>query len=170
MVDKTKVKLGIWALAKYKIHLVPVIALIVALSIMQSKADYEFRVHELREQIKLRDELLKDMFGVEEPNLVGIKVKVTSYNPVRRQCDSTPFKTYTDEMVTPGMLAISRDLYTRYGLKMGQKVMVKGYGSFIIADLMNKRFTKRVDIISFIPGWSDRFGVKESVVLFHKYK
>lgn len=98
--------------------------------------------------------------------LKHIKVKeltLTAYSPTVQECDSDPFVTASMKRVRPGIVAVSRDLFDQ-GWVFGKKVYVKGHGVFEIADLMNKRFKRRMDI--FFPKTEDarRFGVKQTTV------
>ena len=45
------------------------------------------------------------------------------------------------------VIAVSRDLLTKYGLKHNTIVKIKGLpGTYRVADKMNKRFRKKIDI------------------------
>jgi hypothetical protein len=70
----------------------------------------------------------------------------------------------------PGTIAIPEKFREKIGIKLGQKVLLEGYGIFTITGHMNSRFNEeaKVDIISFIPKWSKRFGVR-SVKMYWWY-
>jgi 3D (Asp-Asp-Asp) domain-containing protein len=159
-------------IATYKVHLIPILFIIALLASHQSDAKYEETINELEQELSItkstQDNLVKEMFGVDKPNVKSLPVTVTSYNPVKRQCDNTPFETASGAFTTPGMLAVSRDLMKRCNWKFGQKVVLKDYGTFTVTDYMNKRFKNRVDIISFIPNWSEKFGLRKTIVYYHK--
>lgn len=72
-------------------------------------------------------------------------VTVTTYNSVPEQTDNTPKTTAFNKKVGPGTIAISRDLFLR-GWTPGEKLWLEGLGVYKISDIMNKRFTHRVDI------------------------
>lgn len=80
-------------------------------------------------------------------------VTLTTYNPVEDQCDSSPLLTANNTTIDLDKLksgeqrivAISRDLL--YMIPMGSKVHIEGHGEYIVADVMNKRFTHRMDIL-----------------------
>lgn len=114
----------------------------------------------------LHKEILSELFGVENPKIKKFTVLATSYNPVRKQCDERPLETADGSLVSPGMLGVSRDLFKKYDLHLGQKVVLKGLGSFTITDKMNSRFKNRVDIISFIPQWSKKFGKRKTILYY----
>jgi 3D (Asp-Asp-Asp) domain-containing protein len=45
------------------------------------------------------------------------------------------------------IIAVSRDMLTRYGLRNGSKVKIGGLpGYYTVRDKMNKRYRKRIDI------------------------
>lgn len=91
------------------------------------------------------------------------QVTVTSYNPVEAQCDDTPLINSANQLVAPGQVAISQGFRKRIGLEFGDFIILENFGLFVVTDHMNKRYDgeNRIDIISFIPEWSKKFGVKQ---------
>ena len=78
-----------------------------------------------------------------------LRVTATAYSSHRSQTDSTPFLAAWNNRIRPGMkiIAVSRDMLTRYGLKNGSKVRIGGLsGYYTVRDKMNKRYRKRIDI------------------------
>jgi 3D (Asp-Asp-Asp) domain-containing protein len=75
------------------------------------------------------------------------EVEITAYTSRIRETDSTPYITASNEIVRPGGIAISRDLLNIIG-GYGTKVIIKGYGVFVVNDIMNARYTNSVDIWS----------------------
>jgi LysM repeat protein len=78
-----------------------------------------------------------------------LRVTATAYSSHRGQTDSTPFLAAWNNRIRPGMkiIAVSRDLLTRYGLRNGSRVKIGGLpGYYTVRDKMNKRFKKRIDI------------------------
>jgi len=78
-----------------------------------------------------------------------LRVTATAYSSHRRQTDKTPFLAAWNNRLRPGMkiIAVSRDLLKRYGLRNGTKVRIGGLrGYYRVRDKMNKRFRKRIDI------------------------
>lgn len=82
------------------------------------------------------------------------KVIASVYNAVAEQCNedflNTAFMFYlgTESHFKHRIIAVSRDLLVKY--PKGSKVRLKGTkydGVFIVMDKMNKRFTKRIDIL-----------------------
>ena len=78
-----------------------------------------------------------------------LRVTATAYSSHRGQTDSTPFLAAWNNRIRPGMkiIAVSRDMLTRYGLRNGSKVRIGGLpGYYTVRDKMNKRYRKRIDI------------------------
>ncbi len=78
-----------------------------------------------------------------------LRVTATAYTSHRGQTDKTPFLAAWNNRIRPGMkiIAVSRDLLTRYGLRNGSRVKIGGLrGYYTVRDKMNKRFRKRIDI------------------------
>ena len=78
-----------------------------------------------------------------------LRVTATAYSSHRNQTDSTPFIAAWNNRLRPGMkiIAVSRDLITRYGLRNGTKVRIGGLpGYYRVRDKMNKRYRRRIDI------------------------
>ena len=78
-----------------------------------------------------------------------LRVQATAYSSHAGQTDSTPFLAAWNNRIRPGMkiIAVSRDLITKYGLGNGKKVRIQGLpGYYTVRDKMNKRYTKRIDI------------------------
>ncbi len=78
-----------------------------------------------------------------------LRVTATAYSSHRGQTDKTPFLAAWNNRIRPGMkiIAVSRDMLTRYGLRNGSKVRIGGLsGLYTVRDKMNKRYRKRIDI------------------------
>ena len=78
-----------------------------------------------------------------------LRVTATAYSSHRRQTDSTPFLAAWNNRIRPGMkiIAVSRDLLWKYGLKNGTRVRIGGLsGYYRVRDKMNKRYRRRIDI------------------------
>ena len=78
-----------------------------------------------------------------------LRVTATAYSSHKGQTDSTPFLAAWNNRLRPGMkiIAVSRDMLTRYGMKNGTKVRIGGLrGYYRVRDKMNKRYKKRIDI------------------------
>ncbi|AMK10406.1 MAG: 3D domain-containing protein [Pseudodesulfovibrio sp.] len=86
-------------------------------------------------------------------------VTVTAYNPTTDQCDDDPLIAASMRKVRSGTIAVSRDLFDQ-GWVFGRKVRIEGLGIFEINDLMNKRFTQRIDIFMWDESEARQFGSK----------
>jgi len=131
------------------------------------------RIHErslevkyLKQQVELHKKFETRMMGMECKDLRSVKVTVTSFNPVKRQTDNEPLIGASGELVTPGIVAISRDLTKKYNIKLGDKVVIEGMGVFTVSDYTAHRFKKRVDVLSLIPDFSKEFGIKRGINLY----
>lgn len=161
-------------------HSVFVVTLAIALSLVGSYRSSQAKIHDLQDELAEKQkvveyhramtaqmaELAFGDKGAKMSQVSALKVTVTSYNPTRQQGWGDGMTTADGNAVKPGVLAVSHDLRKKYGLKFGMKVVLKGYGTFVVGDLMHKRFTRRVDIISFIPNFSRQFGVKSSTLYY----
>lgn len=78
-----------------------------------------------------------------------LRVTATAYTSHAGQTDSTPFLAAWNNRLRPGMkiIAVSRDMLTRYGMRNGTKVRIAGLpGYYRVRDKMNKRYKRRIDI------------------------
>ncbi len=78
-----------------------------------------------------------------------LRVIATAYTSHPHQTDTTPFLAAWNNRLCPGMkvIAVSRDLIYRYGLRNGTKVHISGLrGTYRVRDKMNKRYERRIDI------------------------
>ena len=102
------------------------------------------QIESLRKDVKE----LKKIYNIDS-------VTVTTYAPVPSQTDATPFITASGFKLNPKnprkhrIIAISRDLKQK--LRFGQHVRIEGTGQYdgiyIVHDVMNKRFKRRIDIL-----------------------
>jgi 3D (Asp-Asp-Asp) domain-containing protein len=117
------------------------------------KSKYDIMVEELQsENSSLKLKLRKYTEA-------GIPVKVTMYQPVRRQTDSTPniladgTRIRVREASNYKFIAVSRNLLRRFGgfLDYGDWILLRGTshkdGVYQVRDTMNKRFVNRIDIL-----------------------
>ena len=84
-----------------------------------------------------------------------MEVTATTYTPSVRETDSTPLVTASGFKINPKdpkrhrIIAVSRDLKRKY--KFGTRVKISGAGKYsgeyVVRDVMNKRYHKRVDIL-----------------------
>ena len=77
-----------------------------------------------------------------------LKVTATAYTSSAGETNDSPTITAWGDVLKPGMnvIAVSRDLIA-LGLDHGAVVSIKGFKKeFIVADKMNKRWEKKIDI------------------------
>lgn len=73
-----------------------------------------------------------------------IQMTVTAYSLSKKECDSDLEHTATMSKPVAGVTAaVSRD---RMHL-LGKKIYIEGYGVREVTDVMNKRFTNRIDLL-----------------------
>jgi len=97
-----------------------------------------------KRRTKSRDVKMLRAFGKRK-----LRVTATAYSSHRGQTDKTPFLAAWNNRLRPGMkiIAVSRDMLTRYGMKNGTRVRIGGLpGYYRVRDKMNKRYRKRIDI------------------------
>lgn len=82
-------------------------------------------------------------------------VTVTYYQPVKAQCNSKPLVTADGSKINLRHLkqgrikwcAISRDLLWLFTKGKPKRIYIEGFGTYYVKDVMNRRFTHRVDIL-----------------------
>ena len=99
--------------------------------------------------------MMEKKIEMEIKDIVPDIVAVTTYTPSVEETDSTPLITASGFKINPvnpkrqRIIAVSRDLKKKY--KFGKKVRITGIGklsgTYIVRDVMNKRYKKRVDIL-----------------------
>ena len=108
-------------------------------------------LHKLAEAKKTK-QLTKKKKGSKFVKRIGkhkLRVTATAYSSHHGQTDKTPFLAAWNNRIRPGMkiIAVSRDMLTKYGLRNGSKVKIGGLpGYYTVRDKMNKRYRKRIDI------------------------
>ncbi len=99
-----------------------------------------------RQKIAQKNKKIKFIRGFGKRKL---RVTATAYSSHKNQTDDTPFLAAWNNRLRPGMkvIAVSRDMLTRYGMRNGTKVRIGGLkGYYTVRDKMNKRYRKRIDI------------------------
>jgi hypothetical protein len=99
----------------------------------------------------------------------GHPLVFTAYNALVGQTDDTPNITASNKEIFPGVLALSRELITRYGyggdIKYGDKVWV--VVPMQVEDTMNKRWRGRGDVFMLDYDKAVKFG-RKSGILYHQ--
>lgn len=110
-------------------------------------------VYHLREENKAitrHAENLKKRFS--------FKVKATAYTPRKQECNDDIENTALMVKPKPGWtVAVSHDLLWM----LGKKVYIKGVGVRFVSDLMNERFTNKIDIMVGKVKEAKEFGVQD---------
>lgn len=115
--------------------------------------------HEIQETpVKMFGNSEEDYWFSSRPDDPGDSVTITWYNPVVSQCDSDPLVTADMSRIDLDALgkreirwiAVSRDLLGDYS--MGDTIYLESpnpkiNGEWVIHDVMNRRFTKRIDLL-----------------------
>ena len=116
--------------------------------------------HEDTMRLQKRVWSLEKDCGFLDANTIAFNVTVTTYNPTRQQCDSTPNITADGTRINPKRatqsryVALSRDLISRWGgpFDYGDYIVIEGtgkwYGVYQVRDTMNPKWVKRVDILT----------------------
>ncbi len=105
-----------------------------------------------QKEVKKRSKLVKKNKKIKFIRGFGkrkLRVTATAYSSHSGQTDSTPFLAAWNNRLRPGMkiIAVSRDMLTRYGMRNGTRVRIGGLrGYYTVRDKMNKRYKKRIDI------------------------
>ena len=82
-------------------------------------------------------------------------VTLTYYQPIKAQCNSEPLVTADGSKINLRHLkqgrikwcAISRDLLWLFPKGKPKRIYIDGFGMYYVKDVMNRRFTHRVDIL-----------------------
>jgi len=115
---------------------------------------YKLAQESRKKKLLAKKEALKKKQAKNKKMLKGfgkrkLRVTATAYSSHSKQTDKTPFLAAWNNRIRPGMkiIAVSRDMLTRYGLRNGSKVKIGGLsGYYTVRDKMNKRYRKRIDI------------------------
>ena len=99
-----------------------------------------------------------------------LSVTATAYTSHRGQTDKTPFLAAWNNRIRPGMkiIAVSRDLITRYGITNGKKVRISGLsGIYTVRDKMNKKWRRKIDIYMGTSRWRALRWGRRRVTLYY---
>lgn len=89
-------------------------------------------------------------------------VEMTAYTARPEETNSDPGNTAIMEKPKPGWsIAVSQDLH----FLLGKRVYIKGLGVRYVNDLMNKRYSKRVDVLVDTVDKAKEIGLKDNVKL-----
>ena len=122
----------------------------------------------LESEVLIRKQLMQETHDLyqkiiaERDKIKSVEVDITAYTARKEECDETPWFTAIMEEPVPGWtVAVSHDL--KYML--GKRVYIKGFGVRRVNDLMNSRYTKRVDILVPTVALARKIGVQTSTIV-----
>jgi len=125
----------------------------------------------LTHEAQIRDSLgtyMGEMAAALDLFTEGRPLVFTAYNALVGQTDDTPNITASNKQIFPGVLALSRELITRYGyggnINYGEKVWV--VVPMQVEDTMNKRWRGRGDVFMLDYDQALQFG-RRSGILYH---
>ncbi len=112
-------------------------------------------------------DLLELVFNqpMEDFKVMSIPVTVSAYTASVDECDATPHITANQTPSRIGLIAVSRDILDELGIRRGQTVALPPYGVFMVEDVMNERWTRRVDILHVSKKAAKLFGIKKNIQL-----
>jgi 3D (Asp-Asp-Asp) domain-containing protein len=126
----------------------------------------------LSHEMKVKDSLatyIEEMATALDLFTEGHPLVFTAYNALVGQTDDTPNITASNKQIFPGVLALSRELITRYGyggnIQYGDKVWV--VVPMQVEDTMNKRWRGRGDVYMLNYDEARQFG-RRSGILYHE--
>lgn len=148
------------------------IGIVIAAGPSMITKDEAHEAPQVNHELTKAHELIEDVFNIEIADgftSYSIPVTASAYTARAQECDVTPEVTADMTPSRIGLLAVSRDLIEVMGFKFGDIVMLtdggESLGVFVIRDVMNARYTNRVDILHASAKAARLFGVKRSVLL-----
>jgi len=109
--------------------------------------------------IRQQEEIIKNLESILNKKLTRF-LTITAYTPTKRETDSDPLITASMTKVKLGTVAVSRDLFDD-GWVFGRKVYIDTIGILTINDLMNSRYSERIDIFMWKEKNAKEFGKKK---------
>ncbi len=100
---------------------------------------------------------------LENLHIFSTRVTLSAYTASVDETNENPHVTATMTPSRIGLVAVSRDLLKVYGLHRGQTIVLPPYGVFQIQDVMNKRWTTRIDILHATKKAARLFGVQHNM-------
>jgi 3D (Asp-Asp-Asp) domain-containing protein len=109
--------------------------------------------------------------GVDYKKYKFNNIQITSYNNEVLQTDDSPNITSTNRPVREGIVAVSRDFLKDGYIKYGDLMYIDCFDKwFVVEDVMNSRFEKRVDIFLFDKKESLKINKKCGIEVIHIIK
>ncbi len=138
----------------------------------------EKELHSVMEKVKREN--LKKKEGKKKLSIKKDYVIITAYTPSVWETDSTPFITASGKRISKSYVAVSRDLLAEfpYGTKVkiiipdknlpgcgSKEIMEKNLIVRQVEDTMNKRYSKRIDLVFFSRREAIRFGKCKGIII-----
>ena len=132
------------------------------------------QLHKL-EELKSKDTIIINskfiLTGVDYKKYKFNNIQITSYNNEVLQTDDSPNITSTNRPVREGIVAVSRDFLKDGYIKYGDLMYIDCFDKwFVVEDVMNNRFEKRVDIFLFDKKESLKINKKCGIEVIHIIK
>ena len=113
-----------------------------------------------QEVVSLRHVISDPLSWVLE-NYEAYNLEATAYSPSVDECDSTPFINASGQYVNDFDVAVSQNM-RKDGWDFGKFIYIPDHDKFYkIADVLNKRFTRRIDIFKWEKEDAINFGFCE---------
>ena len=119
-----------------------------------------------QQRVYFLEVLAKHVFAEVPTYTMSTEVTVTAYSAHEDQTNEEPWFTADMSLSRVGILAVSRDLLDVYGIDYGDTVILEKYGVFRVHDTMNKRYTKRVDILMANREAAMKFGKQKDTLVW----
>ena len=151
-----------------------ILSMIVVLASFSFQAFREFKHEEEIASLKQHEAMVKDSMAIYIEEMAaaldlfteGHPLVFTAYNAMVSQTDDTPNITASNKEIFPGVLALSRELITRYGyggdIQYGDKVWM--VVPMQVEDTMNKRWRGRGDVYMLDYDEARQFGRREGIL------
>lgn len=111
----------------------------------------------VRLQYELHEMRTNPMSWIKD-NYKVYNLEVTAYSPSVDECDDTPFVAASGEWVDDFTIAVSQNM-RKNGWDFGEFIYIPDHDQFYkINDVMNKRFTKRIDVFKWTKEEARNFG------------
>ena len=109
-----------------------------------------------------------NLINAEYTERVFKDIVITSYNNESSQTDDSPNVTATNRGVREGIVAVSYDFINKGQIHYGDLLYIDCFNKwYLVEDMMNKRFTKRVDIFLFDKEKSNKINKKCNIKVIH---
>lgn len=110
--------------------------------------------------------VLKNPLQWVKKNYKSYNLEVTAYSPSVDECDDTPFIAASGKRVDDFTVAVSQNM-RKGGWGFGKFLYIPEFDQFyLINDVMNKRYTKRIDLFKWTKSEARDFGYKKDMEVY----